>query len=98
MACVSGMAKHCLRGSLRISFSSIPRSVRIPCRPDAATGLTLKSVQLTAESLSQCDAVLLITDHSAFPYDLIHRASPLIVDSRNAFRQFAFMGAHLVGA
>ena len=42
------------------------------------------------------DAAVLVTDHSAFPYELIHRAVPLIVDTRNAFRSRGMQGAHVV--
>jgi len=55
-------------------------------------------VALTETSLRQYDAVLLVTDHSRFPYELIHRSATLIVDSRNAFRARGLSGAHVVSA
>ena len=58
--------------------------------------LDLQSVPLTDETLRQYDAALLVTDHSAFPYEVIHRATPLIVDTRNAFPQRRLGGAHVV--
>jgi UDP-N-acetyl-D-glucosamine dehydrogenase len=60
--------------------------------------IDLASVPLTEPSLRQYDAVLLVTDHSRFPYDLIHRSASLIVDSRNAFRARGLSGPHVVPA
>jgi UDP-N-acetyl-D-glucosamine dehydrogenase len=60
--------------------------------------LDLASVPLTEASLRSLDAAVLVTDHSAFPYDLIHRAVPLIVDTRNAFRSRGLQGTHVVPA
>ena len=60
--------------------------------------IDLASVPLTEASLRQYDAVLLVTDHSRFPYELIHRNAPLIVDSRNAFRGRGLTGPHIVSA
>ena len=60
--------------------------------------IDLASVTLTESSLRQYDAVLLVTDHTRFPYDLIHRSASLIVDSRNAFRARNLTGSHIVAA
>jgi UDP-N-acetyl-D-glucosamine dehydrogenase len=60
--------------------------------------IDLASVALTEATLRQYDAALLVTDHSLFPYDLIHRSASLIVDSRNAFRARGFTGPHVVPA
>jgi UDP-N-acetyl-D-glucosamine dehydrogenase len=60
--------------------------------------IDLASVALTESSLRQYDAVLLVTDHTRFPYDLIHRSASLIVDSRNAFRARNLTGPHVVPA
>jgi UDP-N-acetyl-D-glucosamine dehydrogenase len=60
--------------------------------------IDLTSVQISETSLAKYDAVLLVTDHSRFPYELIHRAASLIVDSRNAFRARGFTGSHVVPA
>lgn len=48
----------------------------------------LHSVDITAESLSQYDCVVLATAHQAFDYELIARHARLIVDTRGAFKQF----------
>lgn len=45
----------------------------------------LSSVALTAENLRAQDAVLLLTDHTDFDYDLIAREADLLVDTRGKF-------------
>lgn len=45
----------------------------------------LASEELTAESLSSFDAVVLATDHSEFDYELIGAKAKLIIDSRGVF-------------
>jgi UDP-N-acetyl-D-glucosamine dehydrogenase len=46
----------------------------------------LDSVSLSAETLSQYDAVLIATDHSSFDYEFVIRHSKLVIDTRNATR------------
>lgn len=46
----------------------------------------LTSVDLSAESVSGFDCVLIATNHDAFDYDLIRTNSKLIVDTRGAYR------------
>jgi UDP-N-acetyl-D-glucosamine dehydrogenase len=46
----------------------------------------LASVDLSAETLSEADVVLIATDHTAYDYQFIVDASPLVVDTRNATR------------
>ena len=53
---------------------------------------------LTETPLRSFDVAVLVTDHSAFPYELIHRSVPLIVDTRNAFRSRGLQGSHVVSA
>jgi UDP-N-acetyl-D-glucosamine dehydrogenase len=60
--------------------------------------IDLASIVLSESLLREYDAVLLVTDHSRFPYDLIHRSAHLIVDSRNAFRARGLVGPHIVPA
>ena len=60
--------------------------------------IDLTSVALSEASIRPYDAVLLVTDHSRFPYELIHRSASLIVDSRNAFRARGLTGSHVVPA
>ena len=56
------------------------------------------SVALTPEAVRGYDAVVLVTDHSAFPYATVHQSASLIVDTRNAFGQRGLAGAHVVRA
>lgn len=46
----------------------------------------LSSVELTAENIATYDAVILLTDHSDFDYDLILKHAQLIVDTRGKYR------------
>jgi UDP-N-acetyl-D-glucosamine dehydrogenase len=46
----------------------------------------LDSVELTPETLAGYDAVVLLTDHSKFDYDMILQHANLIVDTRGKFR------------
>jgi len=47
-----------------------------------------KSVKLNEKNLSKYDLVLLATDHSYFDYEFIQKHSKIIVDTRNAFKDF----------
>jgi UDP-N-acetyl-D-glucosamine dehydrogenase len=49
-------------------------------------GTTLHSSALTPEALYVADCVLVITNHSAFDWELIRRHARLIVDTRNALK------------
>jgi UDP-N-acetyl-D-glucosamine dehydrogenase len=75
---------------------SDPHIPRLPIGRRHKVDLT--SVPRTEASLRSFDAAVLVTDHSAFPYELIHRAVPLIVDTRNAFRSRGLQGPHVVPA
>jgi UDP-N-acetyl-D-glucosamine dehydrogenase len=79
----------------RIDYSD-PHLPRLPTV--RRHNIDLISVSLSEASLREYDAVLLVTDHSRFPYDLIYRSASLIVDSRNAFRARGFTGPHVVPA
>jgi UDP-N-acetyl-D-glucosamine dehydrogenase len=48
----------------------------------------LSSVEITPSSLREFDAVLLLTDHSAFDYEMVLEHANLIVDTRGRFRAF----------
>lgn len=68
-------------------------------RPTRKTDLGMTSVDLSPESLARFDAVLVVTDHKAFDYGLVAEHAKLVVDSRNAMREFrAQMGSRLVDA
>jgi UDP-N-acetyl-D-glucosamine dehydrogenase len=79
----------------RVDYSD-PHLARLPLT--RRHRIDLASVGLTEASVREYDAVLLVTDHSLFPYELIHRHASLIVDSRNAFRGRGLGGAHVVPA
>jgi UDP-N-acetyl-D-glucosamine dehydrogenase len=49
----------------------------------------LESATLTPEFLSAQDAVVIVTDHSAFDYESIVRHARLVLDTRNATRNVA---------
>ncbi len=45
--------------------------------------LSFPLVEVTAEELAAADAVVLVTDHDAFDYDLVERHARYILDTRN---------------
>jgi UDP-N-acetyl-D-glucosamine dehydrogenase len=47
------------------------------------------SAPLDAATIGAFDAVLLCTDHDGVDYDLVARSAPLVVDTRNAFRNIS---------
>lgn len=47
----------------------------------------LSSVELTPESLASYDCVVLLTDHTDFPYERIREHANLIVDTRGKYRE-----------
>ncbi len=61
----------------------IPHAPRMRSWPDLPP---MESVELTADRLAGCDAVLIATDHSAVDYELVARSAPLIVDTRGVYR------------
>lgn len=46
----------------------------------------LKSVDLTAEAIARFDAVVLLTDHTDFDYELILEEAKLVIDTRGRYR------------
>ena len=61
------------------------------CDPHVPT-LQLEGVKLESaplESAADADCVVIITDHRAFDYALLLEKAPLIVDSRNALKDFS---------
>ncbi len=56
---------------------------------------TLRSVTLTEPTLKRSDCVVILTNHSNVDYDLILRAAPLIVDTRNQYGA-SVRAAHIV--
>lgn len=48
-----------------------------------------RSIELTPQALQAADAVVVVTNHSAFDWDMIVEHAPLIFDTRNAIKQKA---------
>jgi len=46
----------------------------------------LKSVELSPEKIASYDAVILLTDHSDFDYDMIRQNATVLVDTRGKYR------------
>ncbi len=46
----------------------------------------MKSLQLSKENIQEFDAVILLTDHDQFDYDLIEKSAELIIDARGRYR------------
>lgn len=57
-------------------------------------GRVIRSVELTPAVLQSMDCVIVLTDHSSLDYALVAAYSTLVVDSRNALRDFS--GAHIL--
>ncbi len=51
-------------------------------------GFEMESVELNENLLKAVDCVLIATDHNHYDYGLIYKHSPLIVDTRNAMKNF----------
>ena len=49
-------------------------------------GVAMKSVPLVASQIASADCVVILTEHTAFDFDLVVTASKLVVDTRNATR------------
>ena len=47
-----------------------------------------KSIELTPNLLQSMDCVAILTDHSAFDYSMVAKFSSMILDTRNAFKDF----------
>jgi UDP-N-acetyl-D-glucosamine dehydrogenase len=60
-------------------FPRLPKTRRYDFR--------LASVELTAQTLAQFDAIVIATDHSSYDYAFIVRHARLVIDTRNATRQ-----------
>lgn len=58
------------------------------------SGQTMRAVELTPEFLRAMDCVVILTDHQVLDYALIAEYSPLVVDSRNALKDFS--GPHIL--
>ncbi|MBI4323043.1 MAG: nucleotide sugar dehydrogenase [Candidatus Omnitrophica bacterium] len=67
-----------------------------PYVPEAElSGVSAKSVPLSAAQLKRQDCVVILTNHSNVNYDLILRHAPLIVDTRNQYRRPRQAASHV---
>ncbi|QRM47092.1 nucleotide sugar dehydrogenase (plasmid) [Rhizobium sp. BG4] len=57
-----------------------------------------KSVEISAATLANYDAVLIATDHDAVDYAALSKHAPLIVDTRNVFTRLGLTGDHIIKA
>ncbi|MET3856830.1 nucleotide sugar dehydrogenase [Rhizobium sp. OAE497] len=57
-----------------------------------------KSVEISAATLANYDAVLIATDHDAVDYAALSKHAPLIVDTRNVFTRIGLTGDHIIKA
>jgi UDP-N-acetyl-D-glucosamine dehydrogenase len=48
-----------------------------------------ETAALSDELLAACDCAVIITGHSAFPYQRIVELAPVVVDTRNATRHLS---------
>ena len=58
----------------------------------------MSSVELSPEVLKGYDAAVIVTAHKAVDYDMLAKHAPLIVDTRDAMREFEVDDARLVNA
>lgn len=52
-------------------------------------GLCAERVNLEAEVVRQSDAVLILTDHQEFDYQMVADTADLVIDTRNALRDLS---------
>ena len=62
----------------------VPSSPSMRSWPDLPP---MQSVALEPRTLEECDAVLIVTDHSGVDYGMVARHAPLIVDTRGVYRE-----------
>jgi UDP-N-acetyl-D-glucosamine dehydrogenase len=58
----------------------------------------LESQAITQDWLAEQDAVVIVTDHAKVDYELVARASRLVVDTRNVIKETSGKGGNIVGA
>ena len=51
-------------------------------------GVQMPSVQLTEDEVAKSDAVLVVTDHTNVDYHAVVRSAKLVLDTRNALKEF----------
>jgi UDP-N-acetyl-D-glucosamine dehydrogenase len=75
-----------LRAGAEVSYHDpyIPEAPTMRSWPDLPA---LRSQPLTAETLRNVDAAVIVTDHSDVDYELVAREAPVVVDSRGVYRR-----------
>lgn len=68
-------------------FYNDPHIARL--KPGRKHQFTLESTPLSDDFLAGLDAVMILTDHSAYDYERIVRLSSLVIDTRNATKNVA---------
>jgi UDP-N-acetyl-D-glucosamine dehydrogenase len=68
------------------SLSALGADVRV-ADPHVTAGTTsLHQVEVTADEVQRADAVVVVTDHDGFDYDMIQRRARYVLDTRNRIR------------
>lgn len=68
------------------SLRSLGAEVRV-ADPHVSSGdLGVLQVELTADEVRQADAVVIVTDHDAFDYDMVRDRARYVLDTRNRIR------------
>ena len=67
-------------------------------KPTRHYDFNMSSVELSPEVLKGYDAAVIVTAHKAVDYDMLAKHAPLIVDTRDAMREFEVDEARLVNA
>jgi len=60
--------------------------------------LEMTSIELTADSLAEYDAVIIATNHSAYDYEMIAKHAKLVIDTRGAMRDINGNKNHIIPA
>jgi len=82
--------EHLVHRGAQVSYAD-------PFTPQIALdGLKLSAVEPSAEALSAADCVLILTSHSSFDYAEIAGRASLVVDTRNAMKNFRGARASIV--
>jgi UDP-N-acetyl-D-glucosamine dehydrogenase len=79
----TGDAREAPGSVIAHSLRALGASVRVADPHLSGDTLAFPLVEVTAAELSSADAVLLVTDHDAFDYDLIRDHATYVLDTRN---------------
>lgn len=75
-----------LRGGAAVCYHD-PHILQAPTMRSWPELPEMRSVPLTPETLSETDAVVLVTDHTGVDYERVAQYAPLIVDTRGVYRE-----------